>query len=83
MEYPPRARDRTPCVGLCFRTRSSGGKVAMRRKERKNRKPCIGLCFIAKLKKTSTISPHGAEETVAGEQVGVISDGDEFSQATY
>ena len=30
VEYPPRARDRTPCVGMCFRTRSSGGKVAMR-----------------------------------------------------
>ena len=59
------ARDRTPCMGLFFRTRSSGGKVAMRRKERNNRKPCIGLCFRAELKKTSTVS----EETVPVKQV--------------
>ena len=81
VEYPPRARERTPCVGMCFRTRSSGGKVAMRMKERKNRKPCIGLCFIARLKKTSPVSTHEAEETVTVQQEEDISEGDDFEIA--
>ena len=62
VDYPPRVRK--PCVGMCFRTRSSGDKVVAKRKERRSRKPCIGLCFIARLKKTSTASPLMEDETV-------------------
>ena len=55
--------------------------MAERRKERNNRKPCIGLCFRAKLKNTSTASPHVAEETVTAEQVEDISEGGDFEIA--
>ena len=73
VDYPPRIRK--PCVGMCFRTRSSGVKVAAKRKERRSRKPCIGLCFIAKMKTTSTASPLVEEETVKVEHTEDISVG--------
>ena len=73
VDYPPRIRK--PCVGMCFRTRSSGDKVAEKRKERRSRRPCIGLCFIAKLKTTSTASPLMEDETVKVEHGEDISEG--------
>ena len=79
--YPP--RDRKPCVGMCFRPRSSGDKVAEKRMERKARKSCLGLCFIAKLKKTSTASPHMEDESVKTTNDGEIYDENDDDSVTF
>ena len=56
-----RVEERKPCVGMCFRTRSSGNKYAQLRKQRRaakmKKRPCIGLCYIAKIQKTTTKRP--------------------------
>merc|ERR1711915_638166 len=45
-----------PCVGMCFRNKSTGEKEKARREKRKKRKSCTGLCYLAKLNKTTTMS---------------------------
>ena len=56
---PPRVMERTPCVGMCYRTGSNGDDFAEWRKQRRARKkPCIGLCYIARNKTTSTVTPE-------------------------
>ena len=55
-------------MGICFRTRSSGDTVVLRRKQREDRTPCIGLCFRDKLRNTSAAYTE-EEKTEADEDV--------------
>ena len=67
VEYPD--ENRQPCVGMCFRNRSTGVKMEERRNKRGQRTRCVGLCYLAKLKKEQSLSPDGQKE-MAGDEEG-------------